>query len=432
MKETKENKALQIAYFIILTALLVFRDLADFQYSKFILVVVCVFFMAVGSYKDLIYMLLFTFPFLCGIPGTYIISISLIFYIIKVGKINKKSVAFWGFAIIAELIASLWYPDLYLADIVQFLSFLGIMLLLIYDRTVHLDYIRCLKIFDIALMIVGLIIVIHTVQDAPTNWVVSFANGQFRYGDTYRSDEMVLALNANNLAYYCVIGIAISMLLFDICKTSKLFNVFSFLVFSGIGILSQSRTFILVTLGIVFLFLIFVSAKPKKMVAALAALTLIGVVGWAFLKDNSFFVNGLTSRFSNDDLSTAGGRTTLTIEYLTAWWSNIRCVLFGTGVVGSNDILQIYHSIHTGSIQFLLCYGLFGSWIMFAAILIPFFNLMKYKIRFIYYLPWIAIVVFTQTIQFLNPCFLMLPYVIGIYAMREGVEEKHALLYSDC
>ena len=50
----------------------------------------------------------------------------------------------------------------------------------------------------------------------------------------------------------------------------------------------------------------------------------------------------------------------------------------------------------------------------------PVVGAVRNKVKLIYWLPIIVVVAFTQTIQFLNPYMLMLPYAIGVYALRMG------------
>ena len=119
-------------------------------------------------------------------------------------------------------------------------------------------------------------------------------------------------------------------------------------------------------------------------------------------------------------MSTAGGRSVLFARYMDAFLANPRLYFTGTGVTSYKEITGIYNSMHNATEQILVCYGIFGSILFFIGLLTPIVRCLRknkdlWKMKI---LPFFAVVLFIQTIQFVNPDMLMMPYVIAVYCLR--------------
>lgn len=130
---------------------------------------------------------------------------------------------------------------------------------------------------------------------------------------------------------------------------------------------------------------------------------------------------GFTARFSDSNMTTGGGRTTLSLQYLNSFFDMPRCFITGTGVTQYKDITGVYGSIHNMLIQVFVCYGFVFSIVFFVLMLKPLLG--RKKTTVVSWLALIGVGVFVQTIQFINPYALMLPYVIAVYAVKIDLKE---------
>lgn len=421
----KENKYLQIVYFILIPLLIIFRDIFGVGINKSIFIIFQVIFVLLGSKKDLIYIIIFIFPFLCGVPGTYIMLINLIAYICKFKKVNRVVFVFVLYAFVLEIFVSIVFKNFKIIDIVQYIEYIMIFLLLMYNKN-SLNYKKLIQISIVSFLSAVSIIGIESVQKAPSNWFFLFRKGWYRFGTSFHiiKDGITLSLNSNNLAYYCIVGLSISLLLFlkEKNKIEKILYFFCTSLFFIIGILSLSRTFILTFLIVVFLIFIANIKSLKKILLGLFFMAIFIIIMVIILENNSMILEGIMTRFTDKTMSTGGGRTSLAVSTFIEWSGNAFYFLFGTSISSYGETLVGRKGqIHNSLLQILYVYGIVVAPILLYILFKPVYILWrKYRIKMIYFIPWISVVIFTQTIQFLNPTFLMFPYLIGIYSIKYG------------
>ncbi len=71
--------------------------------------------------------------------------------------------------------------------------------------------------------------------------------------------------------------------------------------------------------------------------------------------------------------------------------------------------------------------GKVGEFII--SLIMPLRNIYLRGIGLIAWLPLVSVILFTQTIQFVDPHMLMLPYVIGVYSLRLGEKRRRNSIY---
>ena len=98
----------------------------------------------------------------------------------------------------------------------------------------------------------------------------------------------------------------------------------------------------------------------------------------------------------------------------------------GTGVTGYKEITGIYHGLHNMFQQVYLSYGIVLGSAFLYGIFAP-IRIRKFEIK--KWIPFIAIMLFVQTIQFINPAALMLPYVIAVYTLNLEENENEAVYH---
>ena len=120
-------------------------------------------------------------------------------------------------------------------------------------------------------------------------------------------------------------------------------------------------------------------------------------------------------------MESGGNRTNIFRKYMEVFFVNSRFVFLGAGVTQTNAVTGMGASMHNGLQQILVCCGSLGFLLYMYALGTPVVKTCsKRKIPLVYWLPLLSVIAFTQTIQFLNPMMLMLPYAIGIYSLKSA------------
>lgn len=433
MQVQDESIKLVVIYNVLLSLVVFSRDIVGFTVPKYVIIAVCVFFMAFASHKQLVYMVVFTIPFLCGLPGTYIMLIALILYAIKRKKFKSWIVLVYIVLVLLEFCALIFVNFSLLITSIQYLTYLGLILFMAVDEEKGIDNSLCIKLFNISTFLVCLFITIMAIKTAPDNWRILFSNGWYRVGDTQMEQMtgMRLVLNANSMAFFCIVGISNALLLLSKAKGKyRILYVLEIVGFIGFAIFTNSRSFFMAFVLIILLYAISQAKNPRAMCMSVFAIIAICCFVGIFLKSNPYIMEGILGRLNDSTVGSAGGRTELFTLYLEKWSDNIRTVLFGAGVSGYREVFQINASIHNGTAQIFICNGIVGGIALLATLAVPLKEAMMKRVELIFFLPIISVIIFTQTIQFLNPCFLMLTYIVGAYALNEGATEKCNTLLS--
>ena len=375
----------------------------------------------IAQYKVMVYMLCFTLPLVCGLPGTYIMPCALILLILKKGNINFWQIGMILFVAIMEVLASLWYPEPDIPKMVQYISFAGVMFFLIHDKT-ELDYQQCVKMYMFGISVLCGVILITGLMTAPSNWLQQFSKGYFRFGSTQMEEleGMKLTLNANSLAYYSITGMCCGALLIEGKQGKELARYVLLLILAAIvGFLTVSRSWLLVTALCLFLYVISKVKHPERFLGLVLILSVAAMVIIWILGKSEELATAFVERFNPDRIESDSHRGQIFMGYMRIFFSDIRIVLTGSGVACFRSVLGYAGAMHNGTQQILVCLGLFGFVIFMAGLCKPVLSLRRQgKREMVYWLPLIGVVMFVQTIQFLNPTMLMLPFIVGVYALK--------------
>lgn len=423
----RQKSNLRISLFITgLSVLLCIRDLMFVSYSKWILVAFGCIFAMLSPVEEIIYMICFMLPLACGIPGTYLFLVFWCVLAIKEQKIKPVFLLIIIYWICKEIVATFWVDNPDIMEIIGYCIHVTLLFFLIYDEPI-IDYKKCINIYLIGTIVLCTVIVVRTFLTAPSNWLWLFSNGWFRFGMADESTSgMVLQLNANSLAYYCVVGIACGNLALANIGTSKLIGFWSMVICLFTGVLTVSRTFLLVS-GIVLITAVATMPKSKTTTVGIFVISVIVIVAAiALIQNFPELIDGFMARLADKNMSTGGGRTVLFRRYLDAFLANPRLFFTGTGVCHYKEITGIYNSMHNATEQIVVCYGIIGGLLFIGSILIPAFKAKCTNTKLIQWIPAFTVLLFVQTIQFVNPDMLMLPYIVAIYSLRIGssVDEK--------
>lgn len=428
MNEDRSFK--QVIIYVALTGLvllLAMRDILGFSLNKYLYAVYCIVLLVFIEYEDMFPVMSFILPLLWGLPGTYILLAAVALFIYKKGYVDTVFLSCNVLFLILETFASLWYPEKDFIEIVGYLCTVSTLLIFIQEDQ-GIDYERCLQYFVTGCTVLCGVIVICGLQNAPSDWLWRFSKGWFRFGETHGLGEtgMTLKVNANTMAYYSIAGIACGLPLFQRCRShwKRVLLIAEIAALLISGFLTVSRSWVLVLVVLILLLVRYNMQSPRLFFPTIFMLACATLVGMVILIKNPELLEGFLTRASDDNMATGGGRTEIMVDYLRVFFGNFRYILFGMGVTQYNSISGVGHAMHNGTEQILVCYGLIGCCLFIYAIIQPVSRFVGKKIGLIYWIPLITIVLFDQTIQFINPDTLMFPYAAGVLALRFGEEGK--------
>lgn len=229
----------------------------------------------------------------------------------------------------------------------------------------------------------------------------------------------VVTENANAMAYYALVAIVIALNIMEKMKSyGKALLIAAIMFFTFVALFTVSRTFVIVLIA--FLILNYLTTfKSKQKLTFLAVVIIALAIFIPYLQQRTQIFDAFTTRFEDDNLVTGAGRVDIFFDYMKFLWDNPMRLIFGTGAVFYKNVCKLSHSMHNGLQQIFVSYGALGFIPMVGILVNPildFFKNNRFKIAKI--LPVLAVVLFTQTIQFLNPNNLMLPYAVAILCMK--------------
>ena len=431
MVEKKENLYFPIFIFG-LCSLLVARDVIGISFNKFIFVGFILLFAIVSSYKDLSSMLCFMFPLTWGLPYTYIFLGCIIIYWFKRKKIPAPAFILIIIFFLLEIVASFFYQTTDYISIIKYVSVIAIFFTFLYDS--EIDKNSCIKAYYYGSIVLCLIILVTTFRNAPSNWLYLFSKGWFRFGNKQAEDAegMMLSVNSNTLAYYSIVGIAIAYYFIPGTKgKQRWLHIFALGLFLISGVFTVSISWMIVFAVCTLLFVFSQTRNVKAVLFSALGMIVLLLVFRIAISNRPELLSAFTDRLANADLRTGNNRTELMLGYHRVFINNPRFIFLGTGVTQYRQVTNLINSFHNMIQQIFVSYGVFGGLIFFIGLLAPLRKIKKHATTLLDWIPLIVVLLFTQTIQFINPESLMLPFVIAFYLLsaNSAKEEENETLY---
>lgn len=201
IKIRQGQQMLTACFCILLTLMLVARDIFSISISKYILLLIVALFIAIAPYESVIDMVAFMLPLLCGLPSNYIFVLLLI-KMALCKKIDRKiTIVYIVFVMVWEIAGITFYTQLLDNEVVKQIVFTWTFFSLLFSNE-EFDYFRKLELYLWGTVLVCGVIVSYSILRAPSNWLYLFSKGWYRFGDVALDDidGMTLRLNSNSLA----------------------------------------------------------------------------------------------------------------------------------------------------------------------------------------------------------------------------------------
>lgn len=415
----KDNRSLILSTAIL--ALLVFvRDIGVYHFSPTFLLIVVTVICIILPYRNLTTFFFYYIPFCFSIHGMVMLPI-MVALLFKSRRINFNQIIFTILILLFELVHLLSYE--FEVDYIKYLvyaAFIFLYFFMLYDDNYD-DYsvLHSIKYYVIGCSVILVTIVVHSIMVYGVDGVLL---GAMRIGGDDTAFDLegpidVTRMNANNVAYFSIT--AISLILFSPkCVYSSFERFFFLFLLFFVGVLSTSRTW-LILMGVIFILFFLFSGVKRKISGLILVITLFFVV-LQYTEYTENFVDRFSSRMEDqENVESLGGRVDLFKAYNDYMNSHPERKMYGTGVLYYSNICKIWNGMHSGVQQIYVCYGIIGIMIFLTSFFLFYRKYLRgKKVFFFNIIPFIICLIFDQTIQFLSPHALMFPFVATLLPFK--------------
>lgn len=367
-------------------------------------------------YSYLVSYAAFMLPLSCGIQSfSWIAILGCLLYRGK--KVSTVTIIMFFIVFLMELIGMLQYDgtNIIIKNIIFYFIQFFLVLYLIMNENSDINYSRNIRYFLYGTAFVFAMIFGRTIMEKGIDEILS---GALRYSidDKSLKDAYVFFTNANNLGLYS--SVCLATLLFGAKRLNMpivCYMIVLIFVICG-GAFSLSRTWLITSAFSLVVFL-FLAPKNKAYISVLVICAIIALVAFNMALLDPLY-EMFNERLSGDDIKTGAGRTDLFELYNSFFFAHPQYWLTGTGAVHYVDVCKQPLSMHNMFQQIYVCYGFIGV-VTFLMFFIKIFrHNKKYVQHTIQYLPLIIYLIFSQTVQIVNPIYCIYPLVLTVFCMQ--------------
>ena len=401
------------------------RDMFEMNISPLIFAVVSIALALPMGYNEYMCYLFFLFPLGSGLPGSYMMPILAVLWIIKKKQLpSYKTLLFFIVVALIELFHFINYTFGHnILMIVRYLSCFFLFTVAISDYSHHQQHNQRAAFFVAGTLTAVLCIIIRTYIMGAIDAFDIVRVGEIEKIDETLEGRIMLSMNPNAMAFIAVTSMAICIYLF-------LKNVYSNNVILLVSLavllisicLSISRSGIIAALLSALLFLFSNGGSKRTRFFFIMGLVVLAVV---FLIYSMGWVDAVVGRFSDDTVGTAGDRAGVFARYNEFLINNPFYLWLGTGAVYYREAANMDISVHNSIQQILVSYGIVGlSLFSFAAMSLA----KQFKgVGFMAWVPVIVVLFNMQAIQFLMPFSLLYP-IVAAFEIVKGASVRNVII----
>ena len=425
--KTNYEKVIYILFVFVFSLIIYFRNVLNIN-IPIIITTALIFIYAVISKESIAVILAFLIPFSSAIQGNYIVLMFIIMYLFrKKGKIKIEKNFFLLIIIFIIELINCFNDYSNIKEYITFILTLLLMYLIIYDNYDNNEKLSIIKNNILGICLSTFIYVLKTFKNVS---ISNFITYHYRLGLSKLSatfEGYNLSYNANEIALYALLGISLLTFLKNKNRIKNYIFYPTLSFFIIIGVLSQSRAFLL---GLIFYLMLFICTNIKNIrkLIIITIGTICSIIIIYSFNANFFdnIISNYESRFDTTDIT--GGRTKNYVKYHNVIFSSTYKMLLGSGSQNYTIKNNIVGASHNATQELFICWGLIGG-VSFIIILFTYLkqSKSKYKYSLEYYLPLISLLFMVQTIPFISQgIIILLIYVVlapfGLYNSEGGIK----------
>jgi len=389
----KKNEITLLLSVVIISILLIIRDVFDIEISKYIFVIIYLTLFITLSTKQSIVLLCFTTPLLPGLPGNYIIAGFLVAHLINNYnsiKISKYYIPIFVILII-ELINMLYFNFDNLNVFNVLLSIIALTYIFTSIKNIEISFKTLSNYIIFGTIIMTFIVLVNTISSVG---ISEFLMLNQRIGVTKDNDPNLIRVSLNPNALGATMSFVYTIILIKINKMGiSIYNVLLASLFVLVGLLTFSRTFVLVFIFANILYLI--NQKSFKTIFNLSLVIVLSFV-LTFILFPQFTENIIENylyRFTREDLTSS--RDTIFVDYNHIFFSKVRYIFIGVGVDNYSAKYGYPYSAHNSLQEIYLVWG-FTGFIFLVSLFCSIFKKIFARMttnKLLYTLPFITILI---------------------------------------
>lgn len=384
----------------LIAILLLFRDLGGISIPKMVFIAIATILCLSVDKSGVHCLMAFLAPIAHGISYTYISAIALVILLIK----QKMKVKLSGFMLMCIItLIELFSALRGLFSLVDFLRFIGVFFiafLRMIDVGDEYDNVGIVKMY-----IFGYIVAMIGIfgQMLKRYSLIDILSLNARLGDTRQmlnnnTEGMLLSFNPNTLGFLCTLIVLFCLLLHR--KEKRLWHLTLIVVASLIGITTQSRSFVIVYILAILLYVCLSINSFKSTIKAIAWFIIGGgatVMSTYLLLPK--YINGIIDRFAIGDIS--NGRIDIMLYYFREMFQSIDRFIFGVGLQNYRDKYNYFESAHNATQEILITWGIIGliTVILLFIVVLRHAKKVNPQVHPIQYIPLIAFLIDAQSGQ---------------------------------
>lgn len=426
-KEIIENWKLIVSVLLV-SLLVIVRDIGVYSTPTSAFVMLFIVICTILPYKSLVSFFFFSIPFQAAIHGITV-DILLVALLLKSKNINAFQIVFSIIILGLELFHLMGYS--FSVDFMKFVVYAPNILLFFFilfeDRLDNHDIYNGIKYYAFGVAVISLAIIFHAVHEFGT---AGLFLGNTRIGGDIEfetsAENQFTIMNANSLAYFVITAFSLLLYIGE-AFNNKIIKYFLFFILLFTGVLTTSRSWLILVALISAIY--FFTTKTKGKVGFIIMFLALFMVAKVYMDYSDNLLGRFEDRLLSEDMVSGGGRESIFKQYNDFFKSNPEYIVFGTGVIYYKQVTKIASSTHSGFQQLYVCYGIAGV-ILYLTCFIYYIKRYRNGIKFdlACYMTFFTCFVFDQTIQFLLPHFLMLPFVATMLPLKLKKSNKHLVL----
>lgn len=413
----QQNKNLLPTVAIFLMLVFTSRDIGGLGINPYLTTLLICGGAIILPYSQLVSYATFMLPLSCGIQNFSWVVIFGRLLLYKDKKTSFVAISMFFIVLLMELIGILQYDgtNIIIKNVVFYFISFFLVLYLIMNENSDIDYSRNIRFFIYGTAFLFAMIFGRTIMEKGIDEILS---GALRYSldDESLKDAYVFFTNANNLGLYSSVCFATLLLGAKRLEMPTICYIASMILIICGGAFSLSRTW-LITSVLALIFFLFFSPKNKTYISVVIVCGILALVALNMALLDPLY-EMFNERLSGDDIKTGAGRTDLFAAYNTFFFAHPQYWLTGTGAMHYFNVCKVSLSMHNMFQQIYVCYGFIGV-VTFLTFFIKIFRRnKKYVQQTIQYLPFIIYLIFSQTVQIINPIYCIFPLVLAVYCMQ--------------
>ncbi len=432
----EKNSAYKIQRLAIISAMVIFavlvllRDIVNIGVSKIIFIVIASMLFLLIDKKGIYNFIAFLTPLSTGLPLKYIVAIALIVVILKQRffRLDLGAIICMVLILLIELLS--FYRGNF--NIIEYLRFIGIFVfafLCMSDLKQDYDYEGIVKFFTIGFWVAVISIFGQMLNEYSLEQLLTL---NIRFGNTKGAlgligEGMRVSYNPNGLGSLCLITIFTGLILNR--NNKKLLYILSIIFAILVGIMTQSRAFILVFVIGIMLYTLFACENFLQGFKIVAIFSISALIVVFIIKQviPSYF-EALIGRFDVDDVT--NGRMDIIEYYFDEMFKYVDRVIFGVGLQNYNEKYNYEFSAHNATQEIMITWGVIGLLLVVLLLVFILRNALNHnhRVKAVQYAPFIVFLLALQAGQgfsnYDNMLRLMIVYSIIAVSIKEKKSKK--------